>query len=236
MAVSVSQRIEKLSWAGLLADLHERGFAITPSLLTASECNDLIATYPEDGLFRNHIVMARYRFGSGDYKYFADPLPGIVREIRTSFYERLSTVANRWNELLGLKERFPARHEELVKLCREKGQLRPTPLLLHYEAGDYNCLHQDLYVQIAFPLQLTCFLSSKTEYSGGEFVLVEQQPRAQSKVEVLSPEQGQVLMFATRYRPVKGTRGYYRANVRHGVSRVRSGIRYTLGVPMHEAE
>lgn len=236
MREGIESRIERLSWPTIESSLHERGFALTPPLLTASECNGLIAMYPDEKLFRSHIVMARYRFGSGDYKYFADPLPGIVREIRTSFYARLSKAANRWNELLGLKERFPARHEELVKLGHEKGQLRPTPLLLHYEAGDYNCLHQDLYGQIAFPLQLTCFLSGKTEYSGGEFVLVEQQPRAQSKVEVLSPQQGQVLMFATRYRPVKGTRGYYRANVRHGVSRVRSGIRYTLGVPMHEAE
>jgi hypothetical protein len=180
--------------------------------------------------------MARYRFGSGEYKYFAHPLPRIVSDLREHAYFPLASIANEWNEALGGEVRFPAHHPELVKLCAAHGQMKPTPLLLHYEAGDYNCLHQDLYGEVAFPLQLTCFLSRKdNDYTGGEFVLVEQQPRAQSKAEVIAPQQGQMLIFTTRYRPVKGTRGFYRVNVRHGVSRVRSGVRFTLGVIFHDA-
>jgi len=236
MSKRIGERIENLDWNEIVASLNEGGFALTTSLLTESECEELIALYPDDKRFRSHIVMARYRFGSGDYKYFAHPLPEIVRDLRTGFFARLAEVANDWNEKMGIEERFPRRHEELVKRCHAAGQKRPTPLLLHYEAGDYNCLHQDLYGKIAFPLQLTCFLSKKSQYSGGEFALVEQQPRAQSKVEVLAPEQGQVLVFSTRYRPIKGSRGYYRVNIRHGVSRIRDGMRYTLGVPFHDAE
>ena len=236
MRASIRERIESLDWEEIGKSLDENGYALTPPLLTGAECEELVGMYPEEKRFRSRIVMARYRFGSGEYKYFAYPLAKIVADLRTGFYSRLAEIANEWNGKLGATETFPLLHEEFVKQCHKAGQKRPTPLLLRYEAGDYNCLHQDLYGQIAFPLQLTCFLSKKTEYAGGEFVLLEQQPRAQSKVQVLAPEQGQAVMFTTRYRPKMGTRGYYRVNVRHGVSRLHSGVRYTLGVPFHDAE
>jgi len=236
MAPNIQKRIENLDWPTIITGLHEYGYALTETLLTESECAGLVALYPNDTLFRSHIIMARYRFGSGDYKYFAYPLPQMVQQMRSEFYRSLSAVANSWNEALQIDQRFPERHDDLLKICHQKDQKRPTPLLLHYEAGDYNCLHQDLYGQIAFPLQLTCFLSPKSGYTGGEFVLTEQQPRAQSRAEVISPEQGQVLVFTTRYRPKKGSRGYFRVNVRHGVSRLKSGVRYTMGIPFHDAE
>lgn len=236
MQSSIRRRIESLEWERISEEMFARGHVLTPPLLTDMECSELVGMYADAERFRSHIIMARYRFGSGDYKYFSYPLPEIVREMRVGFYPHVARVANRWNEVLGAAERFPKTHEEFLKLCHARGQTRPTPLLLHYETGDYNCLHQDLYGDVAFPLQLTCFLTSKSEYTGGEFVLVEQQPRAQSKVEVLTPEQGQVLVFATRQRPEKGMRGYYRVSVRHGVSQIRSGLRYTLGVPFHDAE
>jgi hypothetical protein len=234
--MTLTHQIDNLDWSTLSEHLHDRGFALTKPLLTNSECDKLIALYSHDDLFRSHIIMARYRFGSGDYKYFAHPLPDSVTQIRTAFYPPLATIANQWNQELGVNQQFPETHDQLLKVCHQRGQKRPTPLLLHYETGDYNCLHQDLYGEIAFPLQLTCFLSKKTDYSGGEFVLTEQQPRAQSKVEVITPEQGQILVFTTRYRPKKGSRGYFRVNVKHGVSQVHSGVRYTLGIPFHDAE
>jgi len=236
MQTSIRKRIEKLNWDQLTRELSMTGHCVTPSVLAAKECAELVAMYPEDRRFRSHIVMARYRFGSGDYKYFSYPLPDIVGEMRSGFYPPLAGVANQWNERLGLKDRFPESYDEFIELCHRRGQNRPAPLLLHYQEGDYNCLHQDLYGEVAFPLQLTCFLSDRADYSGGEFVLVEQQPRAQSRAEVLAPEQGQVLIFATRERPVKGKRGYFRVRVRHGVSPIRIGLRYTLGVPFHDAE
>ncbi len=231
-----SKRLQELDWNALKSALALQGHYLTHPLLTPDECAELIAMYPEDKRFRSHIVMARYRFGSGDYKYFAYPLPELVREIRTAFYPQLAEVANGWNEQLGSEERFPTHHDAFLKLCHDHGQVRPTPLLLHYEKGDYNCLHQDVYGAIAFPLQLTCFLSDKADYTGGEFVLLENQPRAQSKATVLAPERGQVLVFPTRTRPVRGKHGYFRVSLRHGVSTVRSGMRYTLGVPFHDAE
>jgi hypothetical protein len=220
----------------LTGGLDENGFALTPPLLTASECAELISLYPDDKLFRSHIVMARYRFGSGDYKYFSYPLPPVVDELRGGFYPQLAQVANDWNQKLGIEESYPSQHKDFLKQCHAAGQVRPTPLLLHYEAGDYNCLHQDVYGKIAFPLQLTCFLSSKEEYTGGEFVLVEKRPRAQSMARAIAPERGQVLIFTTRSRPVSGKRGYFRAVVRHGVSPIGGGVRYTLGAPFHDAE
>ncbi len=181
--------------------------------------------------------MSRYRFGRGDYKYFDYPLPAIVQELRERTYSYLVPLANEWNKALGLPEVLPEQHSAFLAACKKKGQSRATPLLLHYEAGDFNCLHQDLYGAIAFPLQLTCFLSQPgTDYEGGEFVLVEQQPRAQSKAEVITATQGQALIFATRYRPVKGARGYYRTNLRHGVSRLERGTRFTLGVIYHDGQ
>jgi uncharacterized protein len=192
---------------------------------------------PPERVFRSHIIMARYRFGRGDYKYFNYPLPDIVQELREHSYSDLSPLANEWNQALRVNAVFPEKHSVFISRCKKHGQNRATPLLLHYEAGDFNCLHQDLYGEVAFPLQLTVFLSRlKVDYEGGEFVLVEQQPRAQSKPEVITPDQGQMVIFATQYRPVKGTRGYYRTNLRHGVSRIKRGTRLTLGVIFHDAE
>jgi hypothetical protein len=237
MAESISKRIEALNWATLSDDLDNRGYALTPALLTPIECSKLITLYSQAELFRSHIIMARYRFGSGDYKYFSKPLPVIVQDLRQHFYPHVASVANRWNAHLSVETRFPETHHQFLEICHQHGQTKPTPLLLHYQSGDYNCLHQDIYGEIAFPLQLTFFLSRREQdYSGGEFVLTEQQPRAQSKAEVIAPEQGQALIFTTRYRPVKGARGYYRVNVRHGVSRLHTGVRYTLGIIFHDAQ
>ena len=181
--------------------------------------------------------MARYRFGVGDYKYFAEPLPKTIQELRSGFYAPLASIANRWMEKLGSEERYPRTLNDFLTMCRKRGQSKPTPLLLHYEAGGYNCLHQDLYGEVAFPLQLTCFLSEPgRDYSGGEFLLLEQRPRAQSKGEAITARQGEIMIFTTRYRPAQGTKGYYRVNIRHGVSRVSSGVRYTLGVIFHDAK
>lgn len=236
MADSIQQRINGLDWGKIQQQLWNSGYSLTEPVLSRTECAELIGMYPDDKRFCSHINMAQHRFGSGDYKYFAHPLPEIIADLRTDTYHHLAPVANEWNEALGVQSRFPAEHANLLKLCAAHGQIKPTPLLLHYEAGDYNCLHQDLYGEIAFPLQATVFLSRRDEdYTGGESVLVEQQPRAQSKAEVIAPHQGQMLIFTTRCRPVKGTRGYYRVSVRHGVSRVRSGVRFTLGVIFHDA-
>jgi hypothetical protein len=237
MVASLSQRIAKLDWSSLHNALWEFGYALTDSILTAQECAELIALYSSDKRFRSHIIMSRYRFGRGDYKYFNYPLPPLVQELRECSYPQLALLANEWNRVMGMAAEFPPRHSSFLATCKKHGQTRPTPLLLHYEAGDFNCLHQDIYGETAFPLQLTCFLNQPgQDYEGGEFVLVEQQPRAQSKAEVIRPEQGEIVIFATRYRPVKGTRGYYRTNLRHGVSRVRRGIRFTLGVIYHDSK
>ena len=234
---SIPERLVAINWPALHSSLWEQGYALGPAILTPDECSALIDTYSCESAFRSHIVMARYRFGRGDYKYFNYPLPQIVQELREHSYSHLAPLANEWNKVLGAAEVFPPKHSAFVSLCKKKGQTRATPLLLHYEVGDFNCLHQDLYGAIEFPLQLTCFLSRPgMDYDGGEFVLVEQQPRAQSKPEVIAPRQGQIVIFATRYRPVKGTRGYFRTTLRHGVSRVRRGTRFTLGVIYHDAE
>ena len=235
--MSIRQRVDKLDWNQIEQSLWELGYAQTPPVLTPVECKDLASLYPDDSRFRSHIDMARYRFGLGDYKYFARPLPPLVEELRSLFYPPLAAVANRWMEALGEAVRYPAGLEPFLALCHRRGQAKPTPLLLHYETGGYNCLHQDLYGEVAFPLQLTCFLSRPGEdYTGGDFLLVEQRPRAQSKGESIAAGQGEILIFTTRHRPVAGARGYYRVNVRHGVSRITSGVRYTLGIIFHDAK
>jgi hypothetical protein len=235
--VGIAQRLEEFDWASIQQSLRDYGYALTPALLNERECSDFVETYPSDKAFRSHIIMSRYRFGRGDYKYFDYPLPPIVQELRQKSYPYLVPVANQWNENLGAAETFPPSHAAFLARCKKNEQTRATPLLLHYEAGDFNCLHQDLYGAVTFPLQLTCFLSRPgVDYEGGEFVLLEQQPRAQSRAEVITAGQGQILIFATRYRPVKGSRGYYRTNLRHGVSRVKRGVRFTLGVIYHDAE
>jgi hypothetical protein len=235
--MNTSERFDNLDWGQAEASLGEFGYAKLGAVLSAEECRGLIGLYGNDELFRSRIDMARYRFGVGDYKYFANPLPAVVEEIRSIAYSRLAPIANRWMEALGLETRYPAELRELQELCRAAGQTKPTPLLLHYEAGGYNCLHQDLYGDVAFPMQVVCFLSDpERDYTGGEFLLVEQRPRAQSAGEVICGGIGEAVVFTTRYRPVKGRRGYYRANLKHGVSRVRSGVRYTLGVIFHDAK
>ena len=237
MDSSISQRIADLHWQGINDSLSEFGYALTDNILTADECGRLIELYPSTENFRSHIIMSRYRFGRGDYKYFNYPLPALVQELRESSYSHLSSIANEWNQRMNLSGRFPIKHSAFLAICKKHGQARPTPLLLHYETGDFNCLHQDIYGETAFPLQMTCFLNQPGEdYDGGEFVLVEQQPRAQSKAEVIRGERGQIVIFATRNRPVKGSRGYYRTNVRHGVSRLRRGTRFTLGVIYHDGK
>jgi uncharacterized protein len=235
--MNISERLSNLDWSAIRASLNERGFALTSRVLNQRECEQLTQLYPQDQLFRSHIIMSRYRFGRGDYKYFNYPLPSIVQELRASSYPELVRVANEWNTNLGSKGEFPKSHNAFLAVCKKQDQTRPTPLLLHYEEGDFNCLHQDIYGAVAFPLQMTCFLSRpEVDYEGGEFVLVEQQPRAQSKAEVVIAEQGQIVIFATRYRPVKGTRGYYRIALRHGVSRVKRGTRFTLGIIYHDSQ
>ncbi|PYX88427.1 MAG: proline hydroxylase [Acidobacteria bacterium] len=232
----IAERLSKLDWPALHESLWDRGYALTPPLLTPQECRELVALYPNDSNFRSHIIMARYRFGRGDYKYFNYPLPAIVQELRESSYSHLAPLANEWHESMGMADTFPLEHSVFLAKCEKHGQVRATPLLLHYETDDFNCLHQDVYGDVAFPLQLTCFLSRPgIDYHGGEFVLVEQQPRAQSKAEVMAAAQGQILIFTTRYRPVKGSRAFYRTNLKHGVSRVKEGTRFTLGVIYHDS-
>jgi len=237
MDKAISQRLANLEWAAIRESLQEHGYALTPALLTPSECASLVNLYSSEEAFRRHILMSRYRFGRGDYKYFDYPLPAIVQQLREHSYPYLVPLADQWNRALGLSEVFPERHSSFLQTCAQNGQRRATPLLLHYESGDFNCLHQDVYGAVAFPLQLTCFLSQPgADYEGGEFVIVEQQPRAQSKAEVITAQQGQVVIFATRYRPTKSSRGFYRASLRHGVSRLKRGVRFSLGVIYHGSQ
>ena len=230
-------RLQQAEWPRIAQALGDQGWATTRPLLTANECADLIALYSEEHRFRSRIDMARFRFGEGEYKYFANPLPPAVLALRRHAYPNLASIANDWSAALGAKPAFPPDLDEFLAVCAEHGQTRPTPLLLRYEAGGYNCLHQDLYGDVAFPLQMTCLLSRPgTDFTGGEFLLVEQRPRAQSRGEVVPLEQGQIVIFTTRERPVRGARGTYRVNLRHGVSRVTSGRRHTLGIIFHDAK
>ncbi len=230
-------RVQALDWQRLSTDLDERGNAVAERLLEPEECQALVELYPQDSLFRSRVVMSRHGFGRGEYKYFTRPLPAVVEQLRTALYPQLAPIANRWNESLGIAVRYPARHAEFLARCAEAGQTLPTPLLLQYGAGDYNCLHQDLYGEHVFPLQVAILLSDPAnDFSGGEFVITEQRPRMQSRPEVVPLRQGDAVIFAVRHRPVKGTRGMYRVNLRHGVSRLRSGRRHTLGIIFHDAK
>jgi len=232
-----AERVSRIDWPAVAAELAGQGAATLGTLLAPDECGEIAALYADDDRFRSRIVMARHGFGRGEYKYFAYPLPGPIGDLRTALYARLAPVANQWNERMGLGERYPADHEEFLARCHEAGQIRPTPLLLRYETGDYNCLHQDLYGELAFPLQVVILLSEPgKDFAGGEFVLTEQRPRMQSRPEVVALGQGEAAVFAVHHRPVAGTRGVYRVNMRHGVSRVRSGRRHTLGVIFHDAK
>jgi hypothetical protein len=236
--IAVDERIDALDWAAAENSLSVRGYAVTAPVLTAEECAELVSLYGDEKRFRSHIIMERYRFGVGDYKYFENPLPGVVASLRGSAYPHLAKIANRWAEALGDRgAAYPLVHAEFLNICHNAGHKKPTPLVLHYEAGGFNCLHQDLYGEVSFPLQMVLLLGQEgRDWEGGEFILVEQQPRAQSKAEVIKGNQGQAIIFTTRYRPVKGTRGYYRVNLRHGVSRIHHGTRYTLGIIFHDAK
>lgn len=232
----VDVRLAAIDWAAVQTDLDAQGAAIVPGLLGARSCRELALQYPRDGLFRSRVVMARHGFGRGEYRYFAYPLPSLVARLRTALYTPLVPVANRWHEVMGLPARLPDRHAAFIARCQAAGQTRPTPLLLQYGAGDYNCLHQDLYGEHVFPLQVVVLLSAPDQdFEGGEFVMTEQRPRMQSRPMVLPLRQGDAAIFAVHHRPVRGTRGVYRVNLRHGVSRVRSGQRHTLGLIFHDA-
>lgn len=217
-------------------DLDAGGCAVLPAVLSPEQCAALVASYDDERLFRSRVVMARHGFGRGEYKYFGYPLPADVAQLRSCWYSRLAPIANRWHERMGIDARFPDEHAEFLERCARAGQSKPAPLLLRYGAGDYNCLHQDVYGDLVFPLQVAFLLSVPgVDFTGGEFVLTEQRPRMQSRAEVAPLRQGDGVIFAVRHRPVSGTRGTYRVNLRHGVSRVRSGARHTLGIIFHDA-
>lgn len=230
------RRVEAIDWSAVSADLDAQGWSVLPKLLSAHECDALAGRFERDADFRSHVVMARHGFGRGEYKYFAYPLPALVEELRTNLYPHLASVANCWHEAMGMDVRFPDDHAAFVARCRAAGQTRPTPLLLQYGEGDYNALHQDLYGEHVFPLQVAVLLSEPGEdFEGGEFVLTEQRPRMQSRAMVVPLRGGDAVAFAVNNRPVQGTRGSYRVKLRHGVSKLRLGHRHTLGIIFHDA-
>jgi uncharacterized protein len=230
-------RMAALDWNAIAKDLDGSGNALLRKVLTASECEALASLYPSEEPFRSRIVMARHGFGRGEYKYFRYPLPDILQRLRTALYEKLAPIANQWNQAMGVSTHYPDKHADFIERCHKAGQVRPTPLLLQYGPGDYNCLHQDLYGEHVFPIQVAFLLSDPDRnFTGGEFVLTEQRPRMQSRPEVVPLRQGDAVAFAVHHRPVQGTRGFYRVNMRHGVSRLRSGKRYTIGIIFHDAK
>ena len=236
MADSIDERVGAVDWSRLTEELQAQGSAVIAGLLSAEHCRALAGLYAQDTPFRSRVVMGRHGFGRGEYKYFRYPLPELVAQLRAAIYPQLVPLANRWNESMGIDVRYPAAHEDFLARCHAAGQLRPTPLLLQYGPGDYNCLHQDLYGEHVFPLQVAVLLSEPgRDFTGGEFVLTEQRPRMQSRPEVVPLRQGDAVVFAVHHRPVQGTRGSYRVNLRHGVSRLRSGQRHTLGIIFHDA-
>ena len=235
-AASIAARLDRIDWTAAETELDARGCIVIPGLLEPAEAASVKATYDDDWRFRSRVVMARHGFGRGEYKYFAYPLPPLVANLREAFYARLRYIANRWNEALRIDRVFPQTHDEFLERCQGAGQRRPTPLLLQYSEGDYNCLHQDLYGAHVFPLQVAVLLSEPgDDFEGGEFVLTEQRPRMQSRAEVVRLRRGDAVIFAVHHRPVRGARGCYRVTMRHGVSRVRRGHRHTLGVILHDA-
>jgi hypothetical protein len=230
-------RIHAYDWQAISTELDTFGCAVIEKLLSPEECAGVAALYPREEHFRSHIIMARHGFGKGEYRYFRYPLPALIGGLRSALYAKLVPLANAWNERMGEGIRYPATHEGYLGLCHAAGQMRPTPLLLQYGAGDFNALHQDLYGELVFPIQVTILLSEPgRDFSGGEFVLTEQRPRMQSRAEVVPLRQGDAVAFAVHNRPVKGSKGYYRVNLRHGVSRIRSGRRHTLGIIFHDAK
>ena len=236
MTMDIPNRIDGLDWRRIGSDLDVRGFATTGKLLDDAACAALAGLYPSNDTFRSHVIMARHGFGQGEYKYFSYPLPDVIGVLRAAFYPHLVPIANRWAELMSQPQRFPDKLEEMLERCHAAGQVRPTPLLLKYGADDYNCLHQDLYGEHVFPMQLVICLNEPGEdFEGGEFVVVEQRPRMQSKAEIVPLRRGEGAIFAVSHRPHKGSKGYYRVNLRHGVSRVRAGHRHTCGIIFHDA-
>ena len=237
MRSAIVERVDALDWQRVSEDLDTNGSVRAETLLSADECREIAALYEDDRPFRSRVVMGRHGFGRGEYKYFDYPLPRLVAELRAAFYPHLVPIANRWNEALRSEVRFPESHDAFLARCRKAGQARPTPLLLQYAAGDFNCLHQDLYGEHVFPLQVAILLSKpEKDFEGGELVLTEQRPRMQSRAEVVPLQQGDGAIFAVHHRPVQGARGVYRVSMRHGVSRVRRGHRHTLGVIFHDAK
>ena len=233
----VAKRVAVLDWRRIAGDLDTYGCAIVPALLASGECKSVQALYATAKLFRSRVVMAHHGYGRGEYQYFAYPLPALVATLRTALYPGLATLANAWNATMNVDTRYPENHADYLARCHRAGQTRPTPLILKYEAGDYNCLHQDLYGEQVFPLQVAFLLSApKRDFTGGEFVLTEQRPRMQSRAEVVPLAQGDAVIFPVHHRPVQGTRGVYRVNMRHGVSRLRAGQRHTLGIIFPDAK
>ena len=233
----IAERVAALDWTAIGESLDRHGCATTGPLLAPQDCAALAASYEAEALFRSRVIMARHGFGRGEYKYFAYPLPDLIAALRASLYPRLADAANRWNAAMGLAQRYPGDHAAYLARCHAAGQSRPTPLLLQYGPGDYNCLHQDVYGEHVFPLQIAFLLSAPgTDFTGGEFVLTEQRPRMQSRAEVVPLTQGEGVIFPVHHRPVQGTRGIYRVNMRHGVSRLRSGRRHTLGIIFHDGK
>jgi uncharacterized protein len=233
---SAETRVAAYDWKALACELDNYGCAVLPKLLSREECRTIAALYSDESHFRSHVNMARHGFGKGEYRYFRYPLPDLLDTLRTRLYPRLAAVANEWNGRMGVDERYPEDHASFLKRCHDAGQTRPTPLLLQYVSGDFNCLHQDLYGVLAFPIQVAILLSEPgMDFRGGEFVLTEQRPRMQSRAEVVSLRQGDAVAFAVHNRPVQGSKGNYRVNLRHGVSRVRSGTRHTVGIIFHDA-
>ncbi len=236
-ATATVVRPASIDWVSKAQDLDASGWALLPKLITREQCRQMSAMYARDSVFRSRVVMSRHGFGRGEYQYFAYPLPELVQTLRTSLYPHLVPIANAWHERMGIDVRFPPVHSEFIARCHDAGQARPTPLLLQYSAGDFNCLHQDLYGEHVFPLQIAILLSRPAEdFEGGEFVLAEQRPRMQSRVEVVPLTQGDGVVFAVNSRPVRGTRGDYRVHLRHGVSTMRKGHRHTLGIIFHDAK
>ena len=234
---SISKRVGEVDWERVSQDLDAQGNAILSQLLSPDECRAIANLYSKDNVFRRRIVMAQHGFGRGEYRYFSYPLPKLIARLRTVVYPSLVPIANRWNEAMGIDVGYPARHAEFIERCHQAGQIRPTPLLLQYVTDDYNCLHQDIYGEHVFPLQLAILLSEPDrDFTGGEFVMTEQRPRMQSRPMVVPLRQGDGIVFAVHDRPVRGNRGFYRVKLRHGVSRVRSGQRHTLGIIFHDAK
>jgi uncharacterized protein len=234
---STQDRVSGLNWKAIESELQEHGCAVLGQVLSKSECSALIATYDSETAFRSRVIMARHGFGKGEYKYYKYPLPETIFRLRTDLYPQLAEIANNWEEALGGERRFPSSHDAYLRQCHKGGQSLPTPLILKYGEGDYNCLHRDLYGEMVFPLQVTILLSAPGEdFRGGDFVLTEQRPRMQSRVEVVPLRQGEAVVFAVNQRPMRGRRGIYRVAMRHGVSRIRSGRRFTLGIIFHDAK